>query len=272
MIRQTSLETSGKKTDVCPICDGTGWVISKDERDRTCCRECECGIMKNLSGRKSVSHIPEKFHGSRLSKFSLDIYKQQESRDVIEFSYSCIQCWLRDLNGMQRNGMGLYLFSGTPGSGKTLMAACIANELMNEYDMAVRFYTSMDIIEEITKTWDKLSDLLESNLLRKFREVDVLVIDDFGVERQKPWIEEKFYQIINSRCAAKKITIFTSNLSVDDLEHDVRTKSRIKAHTYQLPFPEESVREYISHVNMNDMMKRVKEFRRKRNEQLSLPL
>lgn len=266
------METSGKNNDWCPVCDGTGWTFRYDQADHEYCVKCDCGLLKNLSGRKSASHIPNKFQSARLSKFLLDIYKQQESRKVIEFSYSCIQCWLRDLNEMRRNGMGLYLFSGTSGSGKTLMVACLANELMHEYDMSVGFYTSMDIIEEITKTWDKLSDLLESNLLRKFREVDVLVIDDFGVERQKTWIEEKFYQIINSRCASKKITLFTSNLSVDELNHDVRTKSRIKAHTYQLPFPEESIREDIAHANMNDMMQRAKEFRKKNNEQLSLPL
>lgn len=270
--RQISSDQDGKTNDRCPICDGTGWESKYDEDGREYCVKCNCGILNNLAGRKSVSNIPKKYQSSRLSQFSLDIYVQQESKDIIEFSYSCIQCWLRDLNEMRSRGMGLYLFSGTPGSGKTLMAACVANELMHEYDMSVRFYTSMDILEEITKTWNKLSDLLESNLLQKFREVDVLVIDDFGVEGTKDWINDKFYQIINSRYESKKITIFTSNMSVDDLQRDIRIKNRIKERTYQLPFPEESVRENIYHSNMDDMMQRVKNFRKEKGGQLSLPL
>lgn len=272
MTRPTSWGMDGKIKTVCSLCEGTGWIIRQDEDCREYCSKCDCGILKNSPGQKSLSHMPDRFSSVRLSQFLLDIYQQRESRELAEFAYSCVQCWLRDFMEMQKKGMGLYLFSSTPGSGKTLMAACLANELMHEYGKAVRFYTSMDIIEEITKSWDKLSDLLESDLLRKFREVDILVIDDFGIERQTDWIEEKFYQIINARCASKKITIFTSNLSVDDLKHDVRTKSRIKAQTYQLPFPEESIREDIAHANMNDMMQRAKEFRKKNNEQLSLPL
>ena len=36
--------------------------------------------------------------------------------------------------------------------------------------------------------------------------------------------------------------MYTSNLSLDDLRYDDRITNRIKERTFQLPFPEESVR------------------------------
>ena len=42
---------------------------------------------------------------------------------------------------------------------------------------------------------------------------------------------------------------YTSNLSLDDLRYDDRITNRIKERTFQLPFPEESVRELIAEKN-----------------------
>ncbi len=72
------------------------------------------------------------------------------------------------------------------------------------------------------------------------------VIDDFGTENAKDWKNEKFYSIINGRYVEKKITIFTSNFSLDDLSYDDRIINRIKERVLQIPFPEESIRETLA--------------------------
>ena len=43
--------------------------------------------------------------------------------------------------------------------------------------------------------------------------------------------------------------MYTSNLSLQDLKYDDRITNRIKERTFQLPFPEESVRELIAEQN-----------------------
>lgn len=75
---------------------------------------------------------------------------------------------------------------------------------------------------------------------------DVLIIDDFGVERPADWINDKLYQIINERYINRKVTIFTSNESLETLQYDDRITNRIKERTYQITFPEESVRDHIA--------------------------
>lgn len=274
--RQTSSGTLGGH-DVCPVCQGTGWMSVIDKDGCEIFKKCDCGLLKKsiCESRRECSGIPEKYKDARLSRFSLDVYKQDGSRKLIDFTYACIQCWLRDFEEMELKGMGLYLFSGTPGSGKTFMAACLANELIRENGKRVRFATSMDIIEEIKRSWDFSSGYSESHVLQELTDTDILVIDDFGVERPKDWIAERFYQIINARYALKKITIITSNLSVDDLKYDSRIKNRVQERTYQLPFPEESIRGQIAKENMSDMMNRVKMLREQQshqNEQLTLRL
>lgn len=201
--------------------------------------------------------------------------KNERVQDLIIQIHSPKHVSLRDFEEMQQKGMGLYLFSGTPGSGKTFMAACLANELIRENGKRVRFATSMDIIEEIKRSWDFSSGHSESQVLQELTDTDVLIIDDFGVEQPKNWIAERFYQIINARYTLKKITIITSNLSVEDLKYDSRIKNRVQERTYQLPFPEESIRGQIARENMSDMMNRVRTLREQqkhRNEQLTLKL
>ena len=137
------------------------------------------------------------------------------------------------------------------------MAASIANELIRRYRMQVRFSGSMRIVQEIKATWDD-RDRKESDLLDALATVEVLVIDDFGTELPKDWIGERFYSIINSRYQDKLITIFTSNLSLEALQYDDRITNRIKERTFQLPFPEESVRERIAEKNRKDLIEGIK--------------
>ena len=101
--------------------------------------------------------------------------------------------------------------------------------------------------------------------------VDVLIIDDFGVESPAAWINDKMYQIITRRYINKKVTIFTSNESLDSLRYDDRITNRIKERTYQIAFPEESVRDHIAERNREEMIEKSYERtrameRRKKNE------
>ena len=150
--------------------------------------------------------------------------------------------------------MGLYLYSGTKGSGKTRMAASIANELIKTKRLQVKFAGSMQIVNEIKATWDD-RDRSESKLLTALASVQVLVIDDFGTELPKDWIGERFYSIINGRYQDKLITILTSNMSLSDLRYDDRITNRIKERTFQLHFPEESVRDLIAEQNRKALIR-----------------
>lgn len=237
-------------SDVCPICHGTGWIYWFDDEGRESGYRCDCGLVeRQIADRKlEFANIPEAFKNLDIRSFDLGVYRKNESQKIIRNTGAAIKYYLDNLEGMRKDGMGLYLYSGTKGSGKTRMAASIANEMVSTYRMQVKFAGSMQIINEIKATWDD-KDRSESDLLRALSTVQVLVIDDFGTEIPKDWIGERFYSIINGRYQDKLITMYTSNLSLQDLRYDDRITNRIKERTFQLPFPEESVRELIAEQN-----------------------
>lgn len=48
-------------------------------------------------------------------------------------------------------------------------------------------------------------------------DADILILDDFGQEKVSERVRERLYIIINERYITRKKTIFTSNLSIDEL-------------------------------------------------------
>ena len=239
MIRSSEFE-------VCPKCHNCGWVITEDGGQGTAV-ECDCGIRKKMihNSRLKFADIPEAFRDVRLDNFKKSVYQVPENREIVVEIAKAVRYWLQNLKSMKERGIGLYFYSGTKGSGKTRLAVSIANELIEKYDTRVKFSTSIQILDEITKTW-KDKEFSESELINQLVDSEILIIDDFGTENAKDWKNEKFYSIINGRYVEKKITIFTSNFSLDDLSYDDRIINRIKERVLQIPFPEESIRETLA--------------------------
>ncbi len=62
-------------------------------------------------------------------------------------------------------------------------------------------------------------------------EVDILVIDDFGTQRDSPWEQETLYNLVDARYEAEKFTVFTSNNNPSQALKDIsdgRVLSRIR--------------------------------------------
>lgn len=235
----------------CPICHSLRWIVDLETNVAV---PCECQKKLRLNNKLKFANIPETFKENRLSDFNIGCYKDKAT---IGIAIKTIKYWLDNLEDMKADGIGLYFYSSTKGSGKTKIATSIANELLHEHDMQVKFATSLDIISEIKSTWqnDNKEFRSEYRLIDYLTSTEVLVIDDFGTEHHKDWLDDKFYQIINTRYVNKLITIFTSNCSLDNLDYDERILNRIKERVYQIPFPEESVRDLIVEKRLTDLMK-----------------
>lgn len=247
--------------DVCPYCAGTGWE-SYEKRDEDGVYEyykpCRCKLFEKhvANVRLKFLNIPDGYRHCRLKDFRQSVYRTEQGRKTAKQVMLAVKFWLENFGQMQESGKGLYMFSRAKGSGKTLMAAAIANEMRLGYDIQVKYATSVQVVNEIKASWDD-RDGGEHKLLDALSATEVLVLDDFGVEqesREKGWINERFFHIINQRYMERKITIFTSNRSIDALQYDERITNRIKEITFQVPFPEESVREAIAEYNQMELM------------------
>ena len=236
----------------CPVCRGSGWEFVEED-GMSFAIECKCGIRKRevLSKKLRFANIPDAFSEVRIKNFREDIYRREDSEMVIKKDLKAVNWWLENIDDMKDQGMGLYMYSSTKGSGKTRMAASIANELIYSNGLSVKFATSVQILNEIKASWNQEDGMSEHQLLEDLSKAEVLIIDDFGIEKVKDWIEEKLYHIINARYINRLITIFTSNLPIEDLEYDERITNRIKEKCFPLAFPDESVRDYIADDNFN---------------------
>lgn len=108
---------------------------------------------------------------------------------------------------------GLYLW-GNPGTGKTLLSTIILTELIRHYAVPGKFIKiSRNFFNLLRSTFSESSQLYgQSGAIEKeFANVDVLVIDDFGVQRDSSWEQETLYNLIDARYEGEKFTIITSN-------------------------------------------------------------
>jgi len=116
-----------------------------------------------------------------------------------------------------RNGL---FVTGPKGTGKTHLAAAIANQLM-EQGTPVICMTMIDLLERIKRTYEQSrkygDETSEGNVLGIYKTVPLLIIDDMGKEPATEWAVSKIYAIINSRYEAYMPTVVTTNYSDTEL-------------------------------------------------------
>lgn len=236
----------------CPKCKGEGTVLWRDEDGHWFAEDCPCGIKKKRmeQERLKFAEIPKMYRDFVMKDLKSSVYLKTESKKVFSQAGQIVSDWLKKLPKELEKGEGLYLFSNAKGSGKTMVACCLANEIIKRYEKPVKFTTSLRILDEIKNTWGDKGNT-EGKLIEDLSRTEILIIDDFGADSGKEWINERFYSIINGRYVDRKITIFTSNCQISELKYDERITNRILERSLEIPFPEESVRAHMAqHIRM----------------------
>lgn len=234
-------------TSKCPLdlCDGTGliWIPEKNGY-----MICKCQVHRQKNKKLGFARIPLEFKDYKIAAFETGIYKSAESVHSAEIAKKAAIQFIKKFEDIKAEGKGLYFYSNEKGSGKTRLMASIGNALINQHMQNVRFVTTNNLLDEIKKSFgfsgredsEKSEDY--ATLIRDIKEVDVLLLDDFGAERASDWVNEIFYSIINDRMTAKRITLFTSNYKMEELPYDYRTVNRVLKMAIPIKFPEESIR------------------------------
>lgn len=114
-----------------------------------------------------------------------------------------------------------FLLYGNSGVGKTFLAACVANHVIDNGYTAM--FTSISRVKNLL--WDAKN---KQSLLDSFASYDLLIIDDFGLEAKNDYTNENATQLIDIRCNSGKPMIITSNLRPDGLQPSAdRDRERI---------------------------------------------
>ena len=112
-----------------------------------------------------------------------------------------------------KKNIGLLLF-GDVGTGKSFLAGCIANALLDQ-DVPVLVTNFPTILSRLCGTFGED----RTAFLDSLGEYDLLIIDDLGAERNTEYALEQMFSIIDSRYRCNKPLIVTTNLKLDELKH-----------------------------------------------------
>ena len=63
----------------------------------------------------------------------------------------------------EKSGKGLYLWSKTPGSGKTFLSCCVARSLMVKYDLRMRFVTAPDYLAAVGESYKRQEGMMDKS-------------------------------------------------------------------------------------------------------------
>lgn len=132
---------------------------------------------------------------------------------------------------------GWLVFMGEYGSGKTHLAAAIANYRLQQ-GHPVLFIVVPDLLDHLRATFSPQSPVSYDKLFDEVRHAPFLVLDDLGTQSATPWAQEKLYQIFNYRYAAKLPTVITMREYLDQLEEkEPRLASRMLDFSLCTPWP-----------------------------------
>lgn len=132
---------------------------------------------------------------------------------------------------------------GNVGSGKSYFSLCLVRGLVELGHRWIIPVKSADLDAELLNA---IEEKKEQSVLRKYCEVDFLLIDDLGVERLSDRIQRQYYAIIDARTENYRSTIITSNFEKRNI-HEVlgaRIASRLEM-AYEIKFPNKDLRKHI---------------------------
>ena len=168
----------------------------------------------------------------RFKKFSLD--NCSVGADIA----TTLNCYLKQLDQATEHGIGLYLWSDSPGSGKTTLMRDIAVRLLKT-GKGVLFESMVNIKNKLKEEFDSPTHL---PFRHKLNAVDVLILDDLGSEIGSKWLDEVMKDIIDERYNQVKILMITANYPLEKLPFDKKIIDRLRSMLKPIHFPEHSFR------------------------------
>lgn len=115
--------------------------------------------------------------------------------------------YAEDFNG----NIASFIFSGRPGTGKNHLASAIGNHLIL-HGKNVLIVTVADLMSNMKGTFSGTSNITEENLLHNLSSVDLLMIDEIGMQTESRYEKVIINQIVDRRSSSKRSTGMLSNL------------------------------------------------------------
>lgn len=208
----------------CPACEEQKLA---DERQAAAQRQAdiERRRMEDLIGEAA---IPPRFIGRTLDSFKAATDAQRAAHQIaVEFAENFAE--------HRKRGSGLIL-SGLPGTGKSHLAIAVLQALLPE--ICGRYTTCMGVIRSVRNTWRKDSERSETDILRAYADLPLLVLDEIGAQYGTDGEQTILFDVLDMRYREMQPTIFLTNQNQKGLAEFVgeRTFDRMRETCKWVPF------------------------------------
>jgi len=214
----------------CPVCQK-----AMDEEAKKAERAAyEAKAQRKIEAQLNQAGIPLRFRDRDFSNFTASTKEQENALQIaMEFA--------ENFDEHFKKGSSL-MFSGKAGTGKSHLALAIAKAIMPKY--TAMYMNAMDAVRMIRDTWRKGADKSETEVLELLGSIDLLVIDEVGVQNGTDNEQVLLFDIINRRYRDMKPTIFLTNLGTTGFKEFITERSfdRLKESGTWVKFDWESYR------------------------------
>ena len=224
----------------CRECNDTGFIENK---------KCKCFIQKIIDEEFNNSNMGERQRNQTFDKFNNEYYSKTEKEnglthfERINKIYEVSKNFVDDFDEVKKS----LLFYGSPGTGKTFMSSCIANELMKRgktvlYARASRLF---DLFER--NHFGKGNVQKDSEMIERVYNCDLLIIDDLGTEFKSKNTAAFLYDFFDERISNNRKIIINTNYNMHELEelYTSRFTSRVNENFNILKFVGVDIRTLI---------------------------
>jgi DNA replication protein DnaC len=195
----------------CPICINEEKETREAQDAERLAREANTRKQNALEARLKGSCIPQRFKDK-----SFDNYEPitAEAKAI----YARCKKYAEDFRLNLAYGSGLVL-CGLAGTGKTHLACAIANYVINEHSKTAVYMQVAGALRMVKDTYTKGSKVSEQEAINWFKQMDLLILDEVGVQFGTDAERFILFEIVNARYEDMKPTILLSNLNMDGLIH-----------------------------------------------------
>ncbi len=217
-----SSNTEAKET--CPICGGMGLVtrnVPVGHPDFGKAFVCVC--QRDIVAARRASQLVTLSNLDSVADKTFDNFSLEPPGGLTPEELGTLKEVYQQVRRYAEQPSGWLFFQGSFGSGKTHLAAAVANYRLAQGDH-VMFVTAPDLLDHLRSAYAPSSEIEYDELFERVREVPLLILDDLGAESSTPWAQEKLYQLINHRYQNKLPTVLTTNRDPTEIEPRIRSR------------------------------------------------
>lgn len=157
-------------------------------------------------------------HNRNFANFEL-----RKNEDVQASDKTSLEKAFRAAREFAENPRGWLVIIGPYGSGKTHLAAAIAN-FCAEGNYQPQIVSLPDLMEHLRAAFNSNSTVSLDRRFEIYRAARILILDDLGVQSNTPWVNEKLFQLFNYRYLAELPTVITTSMELRDIDPRLRSR------------------------------------------------